>query len=87
MITHYLSLALDRCVNEITLYADEDRAQIEAGEHILIGWTGGGVGQRSRPCHYCTHEPVNGARPVHFPYGRSIQENSGARDIPLKHAL
>jgi hypothetical protein len=86
-IAHCLGLALDRRIDEIALYADEDRAQVEAGEYILIGRACGGVGQRSRPCHDSTHEPVNGARPIHFPYGRSIQENSGARDIALKPGL
>ncbi len=86
-VTHRLGRALNRRIDEITLYADEDWPQVESGEHILIGRTCRRVSQRSRPCHDSTHEPINGARPVHFPNWRGIQESSSARDITLKPTL
>jgi hypothetical protein len=81
---HGRGLALDRRIDEIALYADEDGAQVEAGEHILIDRTCRCVGQRSRPRHNSTHEPADRAVAVHFPYGRRLKKAASARGITLK---
>jgi len=80
-------LALDRRVDEIPLYADEDRAQVEASEHVLIRQGLPSCRSAVPTVSRFHHEPVNGAGAVHFPYGRSIQKNAGARDVALKSTL
>jgi hypothetical protein len=85
--SHCLCLALDRPADQIALYADEDRAQVESGERILIDGIRGRVSQRSRSRHDSTHEPVNRAGAVHLPHRRSIQKGAGSRGIVLKPGL
>ncbi len=67
---HSLRFRVDGRADEVALDSDEDGAEVEAGERLLIGWRNVGFSDRSRTGDDATDQPTQCGCLLHLPYRR-----------------